>query len=118
MQINILNRYIRVHENLRKHLTMPRLSGIIQKKVLDWSWFVLLHQPYSPDLAARDFHIFSSLQNALNDKKILSRRSDENLCGKRLELELAVFYSGGFNKLLNKWQEVTENYGEYTIDWN
>ena len=39
---------------------------IIQENILDLCWSVLPHPPYS---ALNNFHLFSSQQNALNDKK-------------------------------------------------
>ena len=37
----------------------------------------------------------------------------ENLSSKPIS-----FYLRGINKLLDKWQEVIQNKGNYTIDWN
>ena len=39
------------------------------QQILDLGWSVLPHQPYSSDLIPCDFHLFHSLQNALNDNK-------------------------------------------------
>ena len=41
---------------------------------------------YSPNLVPSDFHLFPSLQNSLNDKKI-SLRSGENVYGKLFQVE-------------------------------
>ena len=35
-----------------------------------------------------------------------------------LRLKPAEFYLRRINMLLDKWQEVIQNNGEYTIDWN
>ena len=58
-------------------------ARITQEKILDLSWSVLLHLPYSPNLAPSNFHLFHSLQNVLNDKN----RSGENIHGKALKPE-------------------------------
>ena len=52
----------------------------MQEKILDLGWSVLPYQQYSADLATSDFHLFQSLQNALNNqkKKKFPRRSGEN----------------------------------------
>ncbi|GFT19568.1 histone-lysine N-methyltransferase SETMAR [Trichonephila clavipes] len=39
---------------------------------------VLMHPPYSPDLALSDYHLFLALKNFLSDKKLKSREDYEN----------------------------------------
>ncbi|GFU94775.1 transposase [Trichonephila clavipes] len=41
-------------------------------------WKVLMHPPYSPDLAPNDYHLFLVLQYFLSDKKLGSREDCEN----------------------------------------
>ena len=41
---------------------VPHLSV---KEILDLDWSVLLHLPYSPDLAPSDFQLFHYLENTL-----------------------------------------------------
>ena len=38
-----------------------------RQKLLQLGWEVLIHPPYSPDIAPSDFHLFRSLQNSLNE---------------------------------------------------
>ena len=42
------------------------------QKLLQLGWEVLIHAPYSPDIASSDFHLFQSLQNSLNGKNVIS----------------------------------------------
>ena len=44
----------------------PLTSLVTSKKLLDLGWEVMLHPPYSPDLAPSDYHLFCLLQNYLN----------------------------------------------------
>ena len=50
----------------------PRVSLLTRQNLLQLGWEVLIHQPYSPDTAASDFHLFWSLQNSLNRKNFNS----------------------------------------------
>ena len=50
----------------------PHSAKIIQERLLDLGWSVLPHPLYSTDPAS--FHLFSSLQNTLNDKKNLLKK--------------------------------------------
>ena len=48
----------------------PHVSLMTRQKLLQLGWEVLIHLPYSPDIIPLDFHLFWSLQNSLNEKKI------------------------------------------------
>ena len=46
----------------------PRTSLATRQKLLRLGWQVMLHLPYSPDLASSDYYLFRSLENSLNGK--------------------------------------------------
>ena len=77
---------------------------------------VLIHLPYSPDIAPSDFHLFRSLQNSLNGE-IFSFLED---CIRHLEQFFAQkdkkFWEVGIMKLLEKRQKVVEQKGEYVVE--
>ena len=43
----------------------PHTSLATRQKLLRIGWEVMLHLPYSPDLAPSDYYLFRSLQNSL-----------------------------------------------------
>ena len=45
-------------DNVRPHTYL-----VTRKKLLELSWEVMPHPPYSPDLVTSDYHLFRSLQN-------------------------------------------------------
>ncbi|GBP41843.1 Histone-lysine N-methyltransferase SETMAR [Eumeta japonica] len=45
--------------------TEPHASSATQQTLREFGWEVLMHPPYSPDLAPSDFHLLRSLQNFL-----------------------------------------------------
>ena len=50
-----------------------RLSNwTTRQKLLQFGWEVLIHLPYSPDIAPLNFYLFRSLQNFLNGKNFNS----------------------------------------------
>ena len=63
-------------------------------KILVLGWSVLPHPPYLAHLASSDFYLFL----VLNDKKIFSRKSGVNICGKTCWAQ---------NQLNFTWEEST-----------
>ena len=47
---------------------IPPTSLAARQKLLRLGWKVMLHPPYSPDLAPSDYYLFRSLQEFLNGK--------------------------------------------------
>ncbi|KAJ0177089.1 hypothetical protein K1T71_007098 [Dendrolimus kikuchii] len=61
------------HNNARPHTSLAT-----QQKLREFGWEVLIHPPYSPDLAPSDFHLFRSLQNSLGSVRLTSREDCQN----------------------------------------
>ena len=92
----------------------PHVSLMTRQKLLKLGWEVLIHPPYSPDIAPSDFHLFRSLQNSLNGKNFNSLE----VCKRYLEQFLDQkdkFWEDGIMKLPEKWQNVVEQNGEYVV---
>ena len=86
-----------------------------RQKRLQLGWEVLIHPPYSPDIAPSEFHLFRSLQNSLNGKNFSSLED----CKRHLEQFFAQkdkkFGQEGIMKLPEKWQKVVEQNSEYVV---
>ena len=85
-------------------------------KILDLGWSVLFLSQYSLDFALSDFYLFRSLQNSLNDTNTSQEDQMKMFVENLLSSKASEFYLRGRNKLTDKWQEVIQNNGEYTID--
>ena len=57
--------------------TIPHTSLATRQKLLRFGWEVMLHSPYSLDLAPSNYYLFGSLQNSLNGETF-----DDNEAGK------------------------------------
>ncbi|KAG5318567.1 SETMR methyltransferase, partial [Acromyrmex heyeri] len=99
------------HDNAR-----PYTSLMTRQKLRELGWEVLMHPPYSPDLAPSDYHLFRSLQNSLDGKILADKRAAENHLKKFFADKPQKFYTDGIMKLPEKWQKVIDNNGQYILD--
>ena len=79
-------------------------------------WEVLQHPPYSPDLAPSDFYLFRSLSNALHGVTFNNDVELRTWLDDFFESRPVDFYRRGIEKLIERWEEVVNNGGEYIID--
>ena len=61
------HKVIFLHDNAPSH-TAKRVKETIET----FSWEILAHAAYSPDLAPTDYHLFASLGHALADQRFTS----------------------------------------------
>ncbi|GFT60917.1 putative DD34D transposase [Trichonephila clavipes] len=48
----------------------PHTSVVTRQNLWELGLEILMHTPYSPDLAPSDYHLFLTFQNLLSDKKL------------------------------------------------
>ncbi|GFW02521.1 histone-lysine N-methyltransferase SETMAR [Trichonephila clavipes] len=77
----------------------PRTSVVNRQKPWELVWEVLMHSPYSPDLAPSDYHLFLALQNFLSDKKLGSREDCKNRLLECFSNKVQDFCERGIMKL-------------------
>ena len=64
----------RLYINARLHF-----SRKIMATLSTFSWIVLLHLPYSPDLALQDYWLFPDLQRYLEEKDFKTMKNIQNV---------------------------------------
>ena len=105
----------------RKHIIFhqdnarPHVSLMTRRKLLQLGWKVLIHPPYSPDIAPSDFHLFLSLQNSLNGKNFNSPEDCKRHLEQFFTQKHKKFWEDGIMKLPENWQKVVEQKGEYVV---
>jgi len=85
-----------------------------RQKLREFGWEVLMHPPYSPDIASSDYYLFRFLQNSFNGVKLASQDACENHL-KFFDQKPQKFYRDGIMALLQKWQNIIENNGAYLV---
>ena len=79
-----------------------------RQKLLELSWEVLIHPPYSSDIAPSGFHLFRSLQNSLNGKNFNSLEDCKSHLEQFFVQKDKKFWEDEIMKLPESWQKVVE----------
>lgn len=103
-----LHQPIFLHDNAR-----PHIAAASREKLLDLGWEVLVHPPYSPDMAPTDFHLFLALQNVLRDQTFTSDNALIEAVEEFLTAKNDEFFSNGILKLPGKWRDILRSNGDY-----
>lgn len=99
------------HDNAR-----PHASKMTQQKLRELSYEVLSHPPYSPDIAATDYHLFRSMAHFLKGKNYENLDDIKNDLQSFFDQKTSEFYSDGIHSLVDRWQRVVDTGGEYLIN--
>lgn len=91
----------------------PHVSLMTRQKLLQLDWEVLTHPPYSPDITPSDYHLFRSLQNFIDEKKLNSLEDCERHLEQFLSEKDKKFWEDGIMKLPERWQEIVKLNGKY-----
>ena len=89
-----------------------------KQKWLQFGWEVLIHPPYSPNIAASDAHLFWTLQHSLNGKKkkMHSLNQLSSVAQSCLTLCDPMDYSMPGLPVHHQLQEFTQTYVHYVGD--
>ena len=99
------------HDNATPHTSLATCQ-----KLSRFCWEVMLHPPYSSDLAPSDYYLFQSLQNSLNDKTFNGDEAVKSHLVQFFADKDQKFYALGIKKLPERLQKVIEQNGKYIID--
>ena len=82
------------HDNARPHAALGT-----RQKIAEVGWEILLHPPYSPDIASSNYYLFLSLQNFLTGKKF-KNEEDVKQALVQFFAKDETFFKNGIYKLL------------------
>ncbi|EGI62185.1 Mariner Mos1 transposase [Acromyrmex echinatior] len=76
-------------------------------------WEVLLHPPYSPDVAPSDYHLFRSMAHDLADQHFRSYEEVKNWIDSWIASKDDQFFRRGIRMLPERWEKVVASDGQY-----
>jgi histone-lysine N-methyltransferase SETMAR len=79
----------------------------------DFKWDVFPHPPYSPDLAASDFHLFPHLHRWLGGRRFSSDDEVKTAVHGYFENLDGTFYYTGIEKLVARFDKCLNLDGDY-----
>ena len=95
---------IQQHDNARSHVAKP-----VQTYLETLKWEVLIHPPYSPDIAPSDYYLFRSMPHGLADQQFRSYEDIEKWLDSWIASKDKHFYCNGIRALLVRWAKVEAN---------
>jgi hypothetical protein len=93
----------------------PHTANMTKSDIQELDWEILLHPPYSPDLAPSDYHLFRSLSNNLRGVSFNSDAELQNWLDNFFTAKPADFFKSGIENRPENWEAVVNNGGEYII---
>ena len=102
------HKVISLHDNAPSH-TAKRVKEMIET----FSWEILAHTAYSPDLAPSDDHLFASLGHALTEQRFTWYGNVREWLDNWFDLKDEQFYWRGIHHLPERWEKCVNSNGDY-----
>lgn len=98
------------HDNARPHVSL-----IVRQVIQEYGWDLMVHPPYSPDIAPSDYHLFRSLQNSLSGREFDSLEAIKTYLDDFFDHRPRDFYQRGIFQLPDRWRRVIQKNGSYFV---
>uniref|UniRef100_A0A8R1E8N1 Mos1 transposase HTH domain-containing protein n=1 Tax=Caenorhabditis japonica TaxID=281687 RepID=A0A8R1E8N1_CAEJA len=101
------------HVILVLFLSNLKVPEVHRRLMQVYNWTVLVHPPYSPDLAPTDYHLFSEMQRSLEETDFKTISDVENWLVSYYASKKPEFWRTGTMSLQNRWKNVVNNETKY-----
>ena len=91
----------------------PHTVLLALEKIENMGWEILLHPPYSPDLAPSDYHLFGFVQNQMRGQYYETNEALQTAVCQCLRAAGTEFYRKGIFKLPERWEKYVQRNGDY-----
>uniref|UniRef100_A0A8R1I1A6 Histone-lysine N-methyltransferase SETMAR n=1 Tax=Caenorhabditis japonica TaxID=281687 RepID=A0A8R1I1A6_CAEJA len=91
----------------------PHVAKTTNSLLATFSWTVLAHPPYNPDLAPTDYHLVSEIQRSLEETEFKTKSDVENWIVSYFASKKPEFWRRGTMSLQNSWHTVVDKEVNY-----
>ena len=99
---------ILLHDNAPSHTAKP-----VKETIEAFSWEILSHTAYSPDLAPSDYYLFASMGHALSDQHFTSYENVRKCLDGWFASKERQFSWRGIHQLPDRWEKCIASDGQY-----
>ena len=91
----------------------PHTAARTMAKIEQLGWEVLVHPPYSPDLAPSDYHLFGPLKSHMRGNHFNTDAAVIEAVSKWIKTQPTEFFAKGIDNLVGRWNKCVEKDGDY-----
>ncbi|EFN81801.1 Histone-lysine N-methyltransferase SETMAR, partial [Harpegnathos saltator] len=102
------HKVILLHDNAPSHR-----AKLVKEMIEAFSWEILSHVAYSPDLAPSDYHLFPSVGRALAEQRFTSYENVRKWLDDWFASKKQQFFWRGIHKLSDRWEKCLASDGQY-----
>ena len=99
---------ILLRDNAPSHTAKP-----VKETIEAFSWGILSHAAYSPDLAPSDYYLFASMGHALSDQRFTSYENVWKWLDDWFTSKERQFFWRGIDQLPDRWEKCIASDGQY-----
>ena len=102
------HKVILLHDNALSHTAKP-----VKETIEAFSWEILSHAAYSPDLAPSDYYLFTSMGHALSDQHFTSYENVRKWLDDWFASKERQFFWRGIHQLPDRCEKCIASDGQY-----
>ncbi|EFN81461.1 Histone-lysine N-methyltransferase SETMAR, partial [Harpegnathos saltator] len=102
------HKVILLHDNAPSHT-----AKLVKETIEAFSWEILSHAAYSPDLAPSDYYLFASMGHALAEQRFTSYENVRKWLDDGFASKEQQFFGRGIHKLSDRWEKCIASDGQY-----
>ena len=99
---------ILLHDNAPSHT-----AKLVKETIEAFSWEILSHAAYSPNLAPSDYHLFASMGHAIDEQCFTSYENVRKWLDDWFASKEQQFFWRGIHKLPDRWEKCIASNGQY-----